>query len=116
MQAATKEIRCLDIWPLFKLSRIMIRTYRNLDRLGTIAIQYPIRITQGKACFEYMAAVPQEWARDNIKRGAEQIRQGLERQKSDLETQLLELMDGGTVGQILEVQDKYLKILKILEV
>jgi hypothetical protein len=115
MQPAPKDIPCLDIWPLSKLTRIMIRTYRNLDRMGAIAIQYPIRVVGGKVSFEYLAAVPQEWARQDIKDAAEQIRRGLERDRDAIEAQLATLMDGGPLEQIQAVQDKYISINEILE-
>lgn len=115
MQPALKDIRCLDIWPLSKLTRIMVRTYRNLDRMGAIAIQYPIRVVGSKVCFEYLATVPQEWARQDIKEAAGQIRRGLERERDALEAQLWQLTDGGTLEQIQAVQAKYVRINEILE-
>jgi hypothetical protein len=115
MQPAPKDIPCLDIWPLSRLTRIMIRTYRNLDRAGAIAIQYPIRVVGGNVSFSYLAAVPQDWIRQDIKTGAEQIRRGLERERDALEAQLATLMDGGTLEQIQAVHGKYIAINEILE-
>jgi hypothetical protein len=93
----------------------MIRTYRNLDRMGTIAIQYPIHVVGGKVSIEYLAAVPQEWARQDIRAAADQIRQGLERERDALETQLQQLIHGGTLEQIQAVQGRYISINEILE-
>jgi predicted HTH transcriptional regulator len=115
MQAAPKEIRCLDIWPMSKLNRIMIRTYRNLHRAGAIAIQFPIRVVGSRVSFEYLSAVPQDWARQDIKTTAEQIRKSLEAERDKLEAQLQQLMEGGTLEQIQAVQAKYIAINEILE-
>lgn len=115
MQPAPKDIHCLDIWPLSRLTRIMIRTYRNLDRKGTIAIQYPIRVVGNKVSFEYLAAVPLEWARNDIRDSAEQIRKGLERDRDMLEGNLQALLDSGApLDRIQAAQDKYIKINEIL--
>jgi hypothetical protein len=116
MQAAPKEIHITDIWPLAKLTRILIRTYRNLDKLGQIAIQFPIRVVAGKVSIEYLAAVPQDWARQDIKAAAEQIRRGLEKERDTLEGQLQQLLDANApLEQIQAVQAKYVSINEILE-
>ena len=116
MQPAPKDIRCLDIWPLSRLTRIMIRTYRNLDRMSTIAIQYPIRVVGSKVILEYMAAVPQDWARQDIRDAADQIRRGLERDREGLEAQLMVAMEAGAPAeQIHPIQEKYIQINEILE-
>jgi hypothetical protein len=117
MQPAPKDIRCLDIWPLSRLTRIIIRTYRNLDCLGQIAIQYPVRVAAGKVAFEYLSAVPQDWARESIKEAAEQIRRGLERDRDTLEEQLSQQLDSGApLEQIQATMDRYTRINEILEV
>lgn len=77
----------------------MIRTYRNLDRLGIIAIQFPIHVVGDKVSFEYMAAVPQEWARQDIKAAAGEIRRGVEREREKLGAQLEQLYDAASAGQ-----------------
>ena len=115
MQPAPKDIRCLDIWPLSRLTRIMIRTYRNLDRMGTIAIQFPIRVVGSKVCFEYLAAVPQDWARQDIRNAADEILRGLKRDREGLELQLMDMLEAGAPAeQIQALQNKYSQINEIL--
>ena len=76
-------------------------------------MNFPVRVVGEKVCFEYCAAVPHEWAKENIQEAVNQLRQGLQKALAETEESLNDLFDPDSENQSNEfntLKQRYVEI------
>lgn len=69
MERVTPFIPCCDVWPADKLTEQTLAAYKTLAAQGEIEI-IKATVSRGSrlAVIEYNSTIPQDWARDALRR------------------------------------------------
>ena len=68
-QPVRPMILCADIWPRRKLDSSRMQAYKTVEATGIIRItKVTYSRPEQKVVVEYLSSVPQEWAREELKK------------------------------------------------
>ena len=69
------EFPCVDKWRIDQVRETALRAYLELQRVGDIKIQYPVRVKERSAIIEirYLAAFPHGWTLEELKKAEKRM-------------------------------------------